>query len=87
MKICHQYVALPALVGVVIFRLMSIVLVMHLPGCNQDDNSVCVLQVVSLVERVAEQVHLLLQDRGILQKREAILMDLLMGHLPTTANR
>lgn len=38
------------------------------------------MQVAALVERVAEEVHLLSADRQMLQQRESILMDLLTGH-------
>lgn len=44
------------------------------------DAIVCVLmQMAALIERVADQVHLLLGDRCTLQQRESILMDLLTG--------
>ena len=44
------------------------------------------LQMASLVERVAEQMQLLMQDRGVLLKREVVLMELLMGHVPAVGN-
>lgn len=37
------------------------------------------VQVAALVERVAEEVHLLCGDRQSLQQRETILMELLTG--------
>jgi len=43
--------------------------------------SVC-KQVAALVERMAEETHLLSADRQTLQHREVILLELLTGHPP-----
>lgn len=50
----------------------------HFQLCNAM-SYVC-MQIAALIERVADEVHLLLKDRLTLQQRESLLMDLLTGH-------
>ena len=38
------------------------------------------MQMAALIERVADEVHLLLGDRNTFHQRESLLMDLLTGH-------
>lgn len=38
------------------------------------------MQMAAMIERMADEVHLLSRDRHTFQQRESLLMDLLTGH-------
>lgn len=54
---------------------------LNIPGTLPSDTSATIcMQMAALIERVADEVHLLLGDRETLRQRESILMDILTGH-------